>query len=336
MKNVENHPIYQLEDGALQVRFEPERDTVWLSLQQIAGLFERDKSVISKHLRNIFSSEEISREATVANFATVQMEGNREVSRTVEHFNLDVVLAVGYRVSSKRATRFRQWATQLIKQHLNQGYTLNQQRLQENAHALNAALELVRKAAQAPELTGDMGRGLVDVLTRYTQTFLLLQSYDQGLLTDPPEQLGGVLPTVEEARHALLLLKTDLIQRGEATELFAQERGEGFIGLLGNLNQSIFGEPAYPSIESKAAHLLYFVIKNHPFADGNKRSGAFLFVDFLHRNGRLLRSNGEVAINDTGLAALALLIAESKPDQKEVMIKLVMAMLGVPTSLSAA
>ena len=320
--------VYQLEDGALQIRFDAGQDTVWLNQKQLSLLFETTPENILMHIKNIDKDEELSELATTKDFLVVQSEGKREVKREIKHYNLDMVLSVGYRVSSKRAASFRQWATKLIKTHLTQGYTLNHERLAVNAQALEAALELVRKTAQSAELTSDIGRGLIDVVTRYTQTFLLLQQYDEGLLAYPEEQAGGILPTLAEARTALARLKADLMARGEATELFAQERGEGFAGLLGNLDQSVFGEPAYPSIESKAAHLLYFVIKNHPFADGNKRSGAFLFVDFLNRNHSLLNKNGEPTINDTGLAALALLVAESKPEQKEVMIRLVMAMLG--------
>ena len=156
---------------------------------------------------------------------------------------------------------------------------------------------------------------------------MLLQRYDEGLLTEPAAQAGGVLPTYAQARAGLDGLKTELMARGEATELFARDRVEGLAALLGNLEQSVFGEPAYPSVESKAAHLLYFVVKNHPFADGNKRSAAFLFVDFLHRNGRLFGQDGQAVINDVGLAALTLLMAESDPANKETMIRLVMNML---------
>jgi prophage maintenance system killer protein len=222
---------------------------------------------------------------------------------------------------------FRQWATQILREHLTQGYTLNRQRLEANARELEAALLLVKKAALSPQLLADTGRGLVDIVSRYAQTFLLLQRYDEGLLTEPPQQSGGRLPTVQEARQSLAQLKRDLMQKGEATDLFAKERGDGLAALLGNLDQSVFGEPAYPSVESKAAHLLYFVIKNHPFADGNKRSGAFLFVDFLHRNGRLFDAAGVPVINDIGLAALALLVAESDPAHKDTLIRLVMNML---------
>lgn len=234
---------------------------------------------------------------------------------------------MGYRVNSSRATRFRQWATRILREHLTQGWTLNRQRFEENAQELEAALTLVRKAAQSPALDTDSGRGLVDIVSRYAQTFLLLQRYDEGLLTDPQAQAGGTLPSLEEARAGLDSLKGELMARGEATELFARDRGDGLASLLGNLDQSVFGEPAYPSVEAKAAHLLYFVIKNHPFSDGNKRSAAFLFVDFLHRNSRLFNARGEPVVNDVGLAALTLLVAESDPANKDTMIRLIMNML---------
>lgn len=321
--------IYETPNGSIEVRLE--RETVWLSQEQMATLFDVQKAAVSKHLKNIFASGELERAPTVSKMETVQQEGARRVTRQIEHFNLDAVISVGYRVNSERATRFRQWATRILREHLTQGYTLNRQRFETNARELEAALQLVRKAASSPELQSDMGRGLVDIVTRYTQTFVLLQRYDEGLLTEPTTTAGGRLPTLEEARAALAGLKADLIARDEASMLFAQEREEGFESLLGNLDQSVFGEPAYPSVESKAAHLLYFVIKNHPFADGNKRSGAFLFVDFLNRNGRLLDKTGQPLINDIGLAALALLVAESDPTHKDTMIHLIMNMLAQGT-----
>ena len=317
--------IYQTENGVVEVRLE--KDTVWLSQEQMTALFDVQKAAVSKHLKNIFASGELDRAATVSKMETVQKEGGRTVTRTIEHYNLDGVISVGYRVNSVRATRFRQWATRILREHLTQGYTLNRQRLEANANELEAALQLVKKAAQSTELLTDTGRGLVNIVTRYAQTFLLLQRYDEGLLSEPPEHRGGILPTLPQARNALAQLKADLMARGEASDLFALERGDSFVALMGNLDQSVFGEPAYPSVEAKAAHLLYFVIKNHPFADGNKRSGAFLFVDFLHGNGRLLDSEGIPVINDIGLAALALLVAESDPAHKETMIRLIMNML---------
>ena len=326
MKATSEIVIY--EGGEARVEVRVEHENVWLSLQQLADLFGRDKSVISRHLRNIFAIGELDREATVAKNATVQREGEREVVRDIEYFNLDVIISVGYRVNSTRATRFRQWATRVLREHLTQGYSLDRQRFEHNAAELEAALALVKKAAAGETLTAELGRGLVDVIARYTQTFLWLQRYDEGLLAAPAGSPGGVLPTLAEAHAAIARLKADLMARGEASDLFGRERGDAFAAILGNLEQTVFGEPAYPSVEAKAAHLLYFVIKNHPFSDGNKRSGAFLFVDFLARNGRLIR-NGAPVINDVGLAALALLVAESDARNKDVMIRLIENMLAL-------
>jgi len=320
--------IFEGEAGQLEVRLEG--DSLWLTQEQMASLFTVQKAAISKHLKNIYLSGELERDATVSKMETVRREGARQVVRSLEHFNLDAVISVGYRVNSTRATRFRQWATRVLREHLTHGYTLNRQRFETNARELEAALLMVRRLAGNPQLGADAGRGLADIVSRYAQTFLLLQRYDEGLLSDPLVQAGGVLPTADEAREALASLKASLVARGEASELFARERGDGLVALLGNLDQSVFGEPAYPSVEAKAAHLLYFVIKNHPFADGNKRSGAFLFVDFLHRNGRLLDNAGQPVINDIGLAALALLVAESAPAQKDTLIRLIMNMLAGP------
>ena len=319
--------VYQTDSGALEVRFDATHDTVWLSQAQMAELFESSTDNISLHLKNIYLEQELSEQATTEDYSVVRQEGTRQVKRNLKHYNLDAIISVGYRVSSKRAVLFRQWATRTLREHLTQGFTVNQARLAQNAKAFEAALELVQKAAASPELSSDMGRGLVDVLARYAQTFLLLQQYDEGLLDEPAAQSGGVLASIDDVRASLARLKADLIRRGEATELFALERGDGLAALLGNLEQSVFGAAAYPSVESKAAHLLYFVVKNHPFTDGNKRSGAFLFVDFLNKNRRLLGADGAPIINDVGLAALTLLIAESAAEQKEVMIKLVMNML---------
>ncbi len=323
----QNLVIFQDAGQLVEVRLDAERDTVWLTQRQMADLFETSTDNISLHLKNIYSDEELNEMATTEDSSVVRQEGSRQVTRQVKHYNLDAIISVGYRVSSKRAVLFRQWATRILREHLTQGYTLNRQRFESNANELAAALELIRKTAQDSNLLTDTGRGLVDIVTRYTQTFLLLQRYDEGLLTEPLTQAGGVLPTLDEARQGLIRLKADLIARREATELFANERGDAFAALLGNLDQTVFGDPAYPSVEAKAAHLLYFVIKNHPFFDGNKRSGAFLFVDFLNRNGRLLNKNEQPVINDIGLAALALLVAESDPAQKKTMIRLIMNML---------
>ncbi|MBU2097980.1 MAG: virulence protein RhuM/Fic/DOC family protein [Gammaproteobacteria bacterium] len=319
--------IYESSDNTVEVRLDAQQQTVWLSQNQMADVFDTSTDNIGLHLKNIYADGELDESSTTEDSSVVRQEGQRQVRRRVKHYNLDAVISVGYRVNSHNAVKFRQWATRILREHLTQGWTLNQHRFEENARELEAALALIRKAAKSPALDTQTGRGLVDIVSRYAQTFLLLQRYDEGLLTDPQAQPGGKLPTYEEARLALDGLKRELITRREATDLFARDMGDGLASLLGNLDQTVFGEPAYPSVEAKAAHLLYFVIKNHPFSDGNKRSAAFLFVDFLHRNSRLIGADGETIINDVGLAALTLLVAESDPANKETMIRLVMNML---------
>lgn len=326
--------IYQADNHPVEVRLEGE--TVWLSQRQLAELLDTTTDNISLHLKNIYSDGELDEAATTEESSVVQQEGKRRVTRQLRLYNLDAIISVAYRVNSKRGVQFRQWATRILREHLSRGYTLNQQRFESNARELEAALLMVRRLSSNPHLTAEAGRGLADIVSRYAQTFLLLQRYDEGLLSEPEVQAGGLLPTAEQARTALAELKANLQARAEATDLFARERDDGLAALLGNLDQSAFGEPVYPSIEAKAAHLLYFVIKNHPFADGNKRSGAFLFVDFLHRNGRLLDATGQPVINDIGLAALALLVAESDPKQKDTLIRLIMNMLAGPAAGATA
>jgi len=323
--------IYQSSDqGPIEVRLE--QDTLWLSQGQMAALFEKDADTIGLHLKNIFKEGELDAEATTEESSVVRQEGKRQVRRKLKFYNLDAIISVGYRVNSKKGTQFRIWATQRLKEHLTRGYTINQQRFEQNAHELEQALALVKKAVKSTGLGLEEGRGLVEIVSRYTQTFLWLQRYDEGLLEEPSGEAGGQLPSPEQAMADLKGLKALLMARGEATALFANPRSDGLAGIFGNLEQTVFGEPAYPTVESKAAHLLYFVVKNHPFSDGNKRSGAWLFVDFLHRNGRLLNAAGEAVINDTGLAALTLLVAESDPKQKDTLIRLVMNMLAQDSS----
>ncbi|MBS3780955.1 MAG: virulence protein RhuM/Fic/DOC family protein [Desulfovermiculus sp.] len=259
--------IFEAETG--EIRVQVQEESVWLSQRQMAEVFDTSTDNISLHLKNIFADGEMTEEATTEDFSVVRQEGQRRVRRRVRHYNLDAILAVGYRVSSGRAIQFRKWATQILREHLTRGYTINRQRFEENARELEAALQLVRKASAAPALDAQAGQGLVEILSHYTQTFLWLQRYDEGMLQEPSGQAGGNLPTADEAMGTLNELKADLMAREEATELFAQPRGDGLASILGNLDQSAFGEPAYPSVEAKAAHLLYFVVKDHPFTDGN-------------------------------------------------------------------
>ena len=317
--------IYQSEDGQTQIQVRLEKDTIWLSQAQMAELFDKNSDTIGLHLKNIYKSGELEMSATTEESSVVRQEGDRQVRRKIKFYNLDAIISVGYRVNSKKGTRFRIWATQRLKEYLVKGYSINQQRFKQNAIELQQAMALIQKASQSPAMATDMGRGLVDILSRYTQTFLWLQQYDEGLLKEPEGQTGGNLATPEDAMNSLHEFKEQLKAKGEASDLFAKSSRKGSLaGIFGNLDQSVFGEPAYSTIESKAAHLLYFVVKDHPFIDGNKRSGAFLFVDFLNRNDRLLSKSGQPVINDTGLAALTLLVAESEPSQKDTLIKLIM------------
>ena len=323
--------MYVTDDGQTQIEIRLEQETLWLSQAQMATLFDKDSDTIGLHLKNIYKEGELDQAATTEESSVVRQEGQRQVRRNLRFYNLDAIISVGYRVNSKKGTQFRMWATQRLREYLVQGYAINEQRFDKNAAELKHALALIKKTAQSPELKTDEGRGLIEIISRYTQTFLWLQRYDEGLLDDPAGQVGGVLPSTVEAMAALNHLKSQLMTRGEATELFAKPRGDGLDSILATLEQTVFGEPAYPTIESKAAHLLYFMVKNHVFTDGNKRSGAFLFVDFLYRNNRLLGSDGDMVINNTGLAALTLLVAESDPNQKETLIKLIMNMLSLET-----
>ncbi|WP_199710620.1 RhuM family protein [Noviherbaspirillum cavernae] len=278
--------IYQSNDGKTQIEVRLGQESVWLTQAQMVDLFGRDQSVVSRHIRNALSEGEVSEKS---NMQKVHIANS---DKPVALYDLDVVISVGYRIKSAQGVQFRRWATNILRQHLVQGYTLHQTRFEQNAAELEQALALIRKAARSPAITAEMGSGLVEIVSRYTQTFLWLQRYDEGMLNEPDGQTAGQLSTEKEAMAALGALKMSLIGRGETTDLFARPRGDGLGALLGNLDQSVFGEPAYPTVKSKAAHLLYFVVKNHPFADGNKRSGAFLFVDFLYRNGRLLDARG--------------------------------------------
>ena len=311
--------IYQNEDGSLQLNVQLQDETLWLSQAQMAQLFATKRPAITKHLSNIFKSGELEQQTVCSILEHTAADG--KTYRT-QFYNLDAIISVGYRVNSISATRFRRWATATLKQHLLLGYSLNQQRLSQNALELEKALQLVKRAAALP-YNSEFGAGLVDILASYTQTFLWLQQYDEGLLQQPKGEPGGELTPLTDARAALAQLKAQLIARGEATALFGQERQDGLASIWGNLQQTVFGDAAYPSIESKAAHLLYFVVKNHPFSDGNKRSAAFLFVDFLNRNKRLFNEHYQAVINDTGLAAITLLVAESDPQEKQTLIRLI-------------
>ncbi|TAL59148.1 MAG: Fic/DOC family protein [Bacteroidetes bacterium] len=323
--------IYKTKDKHSQVEVRFDQDTVWLNLNQIAELFDRDKSVISRHLGNIFKEKELDRKSTVAKNATVQMEAGREVGREIEYFNLDAIISVGYRVNSKRGTQFRQWATQRLKEYLIQGYSVNQKRLKqvsENLHMLEQTVKQIQQTGSSENLKLNEAKGLLDILGNYTRTLLTLSRYDSDSLeTDKLSKDITYEIKHPEAREAIVQLRSELKKRKESSDLFGNEKDESFKGILGNIVQTFGGEYLYHSIEEQAAHLLYFIIKNHPFSDGNKRIGAFLFIWFLERNKHRLKKSGEPKINDNGLTALALLVAQSDPAHKELMIKLVINLI---------
>lgn len=322
--------IFETEGRQVEVQLDSQHETLWLSQREIASVFGTEVPAISKHVRNILKDKELAAEATVSKMERVQQEGARKVRRTVDVYNLDMVLSVGYRVNSSGATQFRIWATARLKEHLVQGYTLNEQRLsqhQAQLKKLEQTLSLFQQnvidQANLPE-----AQGLVKVIAEYTNTFVLLNQFDsERLPTADFEENIRYQIDYEEARAAIALLVTNLIAKGEATDLVGNEKDDSFAGVLGSVVQSFGGEYLYPSIEAQAAHLLYFIIKNHPFSDGNKRIGAFMFIWFLQRNEHHLKQSGELKINDNALAAIALLVAQSDPAQKELMIHLIMNLI---------
>lgn len=316
--------IYQTADGQLQIEVQFEKDTVWLSQKQIAQVFGTKVSAINKHVNNILKEGELSITSTISKMEIVQKEGKRLVSRNIEVYNLDMIISIGYRVNSQRATQFRIWATQKLKEYLVQGYSINQKRLEQ----LQQIVEVIQRSGNSEHLQLGEAKGLLEILSHYTHSFILLNQYDShNLKTGSLNEQISYEIQYEEAVAAIAELKRQLLAKKEATELFGNQKDASFQGILGNVVQSFGGQYLYPSIEEQAANLLYFVIKNHPFSDGNKRIGAFLFIWFLEKNRHRFKKNGEVKINDNGLVALALLVAQSDPNEKELMIKLVINLI---------
>lgn len=316
--------IFTTQDGQAQLRVALDKDTVWLTQAQIAELFNVSPQNITMHLKKIYAEQELSEVSTCKDFLQVQSEGGREVSRTRKHYNLDAIISVGYRINSGRATQFRIWATQTLKQHLVQGYTLNQKRLQERGIEFEQVVGLLSQTLANQSLVNPEGAAVVAVIHDYARSWSLLQGYDEQSLGDnTAKQRDMVALDFDMALQAIGELKQELIAKGEATPLFGQLRGNGLASAIATIEQGFGDELFYPNIASRAAHLLYFVIKNHPLADGNKRSGSFLFLWYLRLNQGFLAKPVEKLINDNTLVALALLVAESKPEQKELMIRLV-------------
>lgn len=323
--------IYKTHNQQTEIEVKFEGDTVWLTQAQIVKLFQSSKGNISEHIKNILTSEELNINETVREFRTVQWEGKKQVTRTLEHYNLDMIISIGYRVNSKLGIAFRQWATQRLKEHLIKGYTLNKQRLKQLSQSLqdlDKSIQLIKQSGESDSLKISEAKGLLEIITHYTQSFILLNQFDSDRLsTSPLHETLTYEMNYTEATEAIATLKQRLIAAKEATELFGNEKDNSFAGILGSIVQTFGGQYLYPSIEEQAAHLLYFVIKNHPFSDGNKRIGAFLFIWFLEKNKHRFKKSGELKVNDNGLAALALLVAQSQPADKELMIKLIINLI---------
>jgi prophage maintenance system killer protein len=323
--------IYQAKGGKTTLEVKLQQETVWLNLNQMTELFNRDKSVISRHIRNIFKEDELEKRSTVANFATVQTEGSRSVERSIEFYNLDVIISVGYRVKSKRGTQFRIWASQVLKDHLIKGYSINEKRLREQnirLAELQQTVDLMGRAIRRRELDKTQVAGLLNVITDYSYAMSLLDQYDhQELKIHKTTRKKEFVITYEEARNAIDTLVEQSRKKGHPSQLFGKEKDKSFKGSLGAIYQTFDEKEVYPSIEEKASHLLYFVVKNHSFVDGNKRIGAFLFVWFLDINGILYTRDGKKRIGDNALVALTLVIAESRPKDKDSIIKVIINLI---------
>ncbi len=316
--------IFRPQGSKVAVEVKLKNETVWLNLNEMAVAFERDKSVISRHLRNIFEYKELKKNSVVANFATTAADGK---TYNVEYYNLDAVLSVGYRVNSKRGTQFRIWATNVLKQHLIQGYTINEKRIKEHTASLKTLQQAVQMLANLSErkaLTSDEAKGLFEVIRDYSYGLDVLDDYDHGRI-----QIKSA--TAKEAYQLTydegISLVKQMRQKFGGSSLFGHEKDGSFKSALGAIYQTFGKKDLYPSIEEKGANLLYLVVKNHAFSDGNKRIAAALFVWFLDRNKILYRADGSKRIADNALVAITLMIAESQPKEKDVIVALVVNLI---------
>ncbi len=319
--------IYNTPDGKTSIEVKLEKETVWLSQKQMAELFEKDSDTIGLHLRNIYKSEELDEVSTTEKYSVVRQEGKRTVKRQIKFYNLDAIISVGYRVNSKRGVLFRKWATQLLKEYLIKGYVINQQRLQHQAIQLNELKETIRilgNTLEYKELTKNESKGLLKIISDYSYALEVLEQYDyQSLKIENTSGKEVYQLTYDEAIEQIKLVKENYGNSG----LFGNEKDGSFKSSLATIYQTFNGEDLYPSIEEKAANLLYFIVKNHSFTDGNKRIAAFLFLYFLEKNRLLFTEDGRKRIANNALVALTLMIAVSKPEEKETMIKVIVNLI---------
>jgi len=317
--------IYQSADGEASLDVRLEQETVWLNQKQMAELLDKDTDTIGLHIRNIYKEGELEPDATTEKSSVVQNEGGRKVRRTLKFYNLDVIISVGYRVKSQHGTQFRQWATKVLREHLVQGYTLNQQRLEEQTQKLaemQQAVELLSRTLEQQQLVNDLGKDVLKVIADYAYALDLLDRYDHGTLNI--EKTSDTTDFVLDYKSANEIV---LSMKGNFEGLFGIEKDQGFKSAIGTIYQTFDGKELYPSAEEKAANLLYFIVKNHAFSDGNKRIAAALFIYFLNSNNILYRADGSKRLADNTLVALTLLIAESKPEEKDTIVKVVVNLI---------
>ena len=317
--------IYQTEDGQTKVDVRMENETVWITQSQMAELFQTDRTSIVRHINNIYKIEELEREATCAKIAQVQMEGNRKVTRQVPYFNLDMIISVGYRVNSKRGVKFRQWANSVLKQYLVKGYAVNDRLRRDQLGELRQLVQVVGRTLQHQDITSTAdGQALFDVVVDYTYALDTLDNYDyERLCIERTTPQTAFRATYENAMAEIRRLH----DKFGGSQWFGNEKDDSFKSSIGQIYQTFGGEELYPSAEEKAAMLLYLVTKNHSFSDGNKRIAATLFLWFMNNNGILYRPDGTKRLADNTLVALTLMIAESRTEEKDVMVKVVVNLI---------
>jgi prophage maintenance system killer protein len=308
--------IYKSRSGEIEIKTQLKDESIWLSQKQIVELFDTERSVITKHLNNIFKSGELEEESNVQKMHITSSD------KPVKFYNLDAIISVGYRVNSSKATDFRIWATKTLRQYLVKGYVVNDKRFIE----AQKIIRFITEKAKQVELTGHE-QEILDVIERYSKTWKVLGEFDEGKIEIKKQKKAKFTLKYYKCREIIDSLKNDLISKKIVGDLFGSERDHQFEGIIGNLYQTFGGKELYDSVEEKAAHLLYFAIKDHPFSDGNKRIGSLLFLYFLEKNNFLFKENGETKISDRTLVALALLVASSNPKEKDAIIKLVINLI---------
>ena len=314
--------IYQPKDGRVQLKVKLEKDTIWLTQAQVAKLFGTKRPAITKHLNNIFKSRELTRNSVCSILEHTAADGKKYQTK---FYNLDMIISVGYRVNSKQATNFRIWATKTLKNHIVKGYTINSRRLTQQAHnleKLQQTITFLNKKVKTKMLAGQ-GKELLNILGDYAKTFTLLEGYDHGKIKPTKGKRSSFVLEYDDCQDIIVSLKEQLKAKKEASNFFGSERNDQLESIIKNLYQTFGGKRLYQGVASQAAHLLYLIIKDHPFTDGNKRIASFLFIYFLDKNNYLYRSAGERKIDDNTLTTLALLVAESKPKEKDQLTALV-------------